>query len=118
MAAENTVHLRVAKQNLHQISGVFDVVGINEIKLLVDAMDGAVQRYISKPQFCDESSVKLLERASFTVIEYLEYILAGKAYSSLSLFGTYADIKSLSSAERVHPTDLWERKIFDWLSQR
>ncbi|MBK9340753.1 MAG: Hpt domain-containing protein [Rhodoferax sp.] len=115
LAAENTVHLRVAKQNLHQISGVFDVVGINEIKLLVDAMDGAVQRYISKPQFCDESSVKLLERASFTVIEYLEYILAGKAYSSLSLFGTYADIKSLSSAERVHPTDLWERKIFDWL---
>ncbi len=118
LAAENTVNLRVAKQNLHQISGVFDVVGISEIKLLVDAMDGAVQRYISKPQLCDESSVKLLERASFTVIEYLEYILAGKAYSSLSLFGTYADIKSLSSAERVHPTDLWERKIFDWLDPK
>ena len=118
LAAENTAHLRVAKQNLHQVSGVVDVVGISEIKLLVDAMDAAVQRYISKPQLCDESSVKLLERASFTVIEYLEYILAGKAYSSLSLYGTYADIKALSSTERVHPTDLWEKKIFDWLDPK
>ena len=55
LAAENTAHLRVAKQNLHQVSGVVDVVGIREIKLLVDAMDAAVQRYISKPQLCDES---------------------------------------------------------------
>ncbi|HMS27636.1 MAG TPA: Hpt domain-containing protein [Burkholderiaceae bacterium] len=118
LSAENTAHLRVAKQNLHQISGVIDVVGIREIKLLVDAMDATVQRYISKPQLCDESSVKVIERASFTVIEYLEYILASKAYSSLSLYSTYADIKALSSTERVHPTDLWDKKSFDWLDPK
>ena len=115
LAAADPNQLRAARQQLHQIVGVLEMLGLRETVLIVGAMEAVVQRLIQRPNLTTEDALSKLERTSFAVIEYLECLLAGKTVSPLALFVQYRDIKMLAGAERVHPADLWERESFEWL---
>ncbi|MEO6292494.1 MAG: hypothetical protein ABIO88_07715 [Burkholderiaceae bacterium] len=115
LAAADPNQLRAARQQLHQIVGALDMLGLRETVLIVGAMESVVQRLIQRPNLTTEDALGKLERTSFAVMEYLECLLSGKTVSSLALFVQYRDIKMLAGAERVHPADLWERASFEWL---
>lgn len=115
LAAADTNHLRRARQQLHQVVGALDMLGLRETVQIVSAMEVVVQRFIQRPGLSTEDAVNKLERTSFAVMEYLECLLSGKAASSVALFAQYRDVKILTGAERVHPADLWSRESFEWL---
>lgn len=116
LAAIDTTHLRLAKQHLHQVVGVVEVLGVREVVLLVGAMESSLQRFVQKPNLWRSDAIEKLERASFAVIEYFECVLAGKATSSLALFAEYRDVVLLAGSDRFHPADLWSRTSFEWLN--
>jgi len=107
IASLDTATLRVARQQLHQATGALEMVGMASPALVLRAMEGAVQRFVQRPELCTDDAAGAIERASFALCEYLEIVLAGKAVSPVALFPQYRDVQALTGVERVHPADLW-----------
>jgi len=113
LAALDAGALRMARQQLHQASGALEMVGMAPIALLLRAMEAAVHKFVQQPSLCTREAISTIERAGFALLEYLEYVLAGKQASPVALFPQYRAVQTLAGAERVHPADLWptERRI-------
>jgi len=103
--------LRTARQQLHQAVGALEMVGMSAPALVLRAMETAVQKFIQSPVQCKHDAVAKIELAGFSIVHYLEEVLAGKPASAVSLFPQYRDIQGLVGADRVHPADLW---VFEW----
>jgi chemosensory pili system protein ChpA (sensor histidine kinase/response regulator) len=111
LAALDASQLRIARQQLHQAVGALEMVGLSAPALVLRAMEAAVQRFVQRPEQCNQDAVAKVERASFALTEYLEGVLADKPVSAVSLFPQYRDIQGLVGADRIHPADLW---VFEW----
>jgi chemosensory pili system protein ChpA (sensor histidine kinase/response regulator) len=107
MASVDGGHLRIARQQLHQAVGALEMVGLGAPAHMLRCMEAAVQRFVEKPELCNEPSAAKVERAGFALTEYLEGVLLGKAASSVALFPQYRDVQELAGADRIHPADLW-----------
>jgi chemosensory pili system protein ChpA (sensor histidine kinase/response regulator) len=107
MASVDGGHLRIARQQLHQAVGALEMVGLGAPAHMLRCMEAAVQRFVEKPELCNEPSAAKVERAGFALTEYLEGVLLGKSASSVALFPQYRDVQELAGADRVHPADLW-----------
>ena len=103
--------LRTARQQLHQAVGALEMVGMSAPALVLRAMETAVQKFIQSPVQCNQDAIGKIELAGFSIVHYLEDVLAGKPASAVSLFPQYRDIQGLVGADRVHPADLW---VFEW----
>ncbi len=99
--------LRQARQQLHQAVGALEMVGLGAPAHVLRAMEAAVQRFVQRPQTCNEAAAAKVERASFALIEYLEAVLNNKPVQPVALFSQYREVQELAAAERVHPADLW-----------
>lgn len=111
LAALDATQLRTARQQLHQAVGALEMVGMSAPALVLRAMETAVQKFIQSPVLCTQDAAAKIELAGFSLIHYLENVLAGKPASAVSLFPQYRDIQGLVGADRIHPADLW---VFDW----
>lgn len=107
MASVDAGQLRIARQHMHQAVGALEMVGLAAPAHMLRCMEGAVQKFIERPELCTEAAAAKVERAGFALAEYLEALLAGKAVSPLNLFPQYKEVQELSGADRVHPADLW-----------
>ncbi|HSX92983.1 MAG TPA: Hpt domain-containing protein [Hydrogenophaga sp.] len=108
LEAVDPAALRMARQQLHQAVGALEVVGLGAPAQVLRGMESAVQRFVQKPEICDEQAAARVERASFALIEYLEAVLNHKAVQPVALFHQYREVLELAGAERVHPSDLWD----------
>jgi len=99
--------LRLARQQLHQAVGALEMVGLTSPAQVLRAMEAAVQRFVQRPNICNEEAAGKVERASFALIEYLEAVLNNKPIQPVALFSQYREVQELAAAERVHPADLW-----------
>ncbi|MRD48332.1 response regulator [Caenimonas koreensis DSM 17982] len=111
MASVDGGQLRIARQQLHQAVGALEMVGLGAPAHVLRSMEAAVQKFVDRPDLCDEAGAAKVERAGFALTEYLEGLLHGKSVSALALFPQYKDTQALAGAERVHPADLWS---LDW----
>ncbi|HSI55738.1 MAG TPA: Hpt domain-containing protein [Ramlibacter sp.] len=107
MASVDGGHLRIARQQLHQAVGALEMVGLGAPAHMLRCMEAAVQRFVEKPELCNEAASAKVERAGFALTEYLEGVLLGKPASAVALFPQYRDVQELAGADRVHPADLW-----------
>ena len=105
--AADASQLRIARQQLHQSVGALEMVGFASPASMLRGMEGAVQKFVTKPELCTDAAAGKLERASFALLGYLEALLSGKKPSAVELFSQYADVQELAGATRVHPADLW-----------
>ncbi len=103
----DTGALRVARQQLHQVSGALEMVGMEPTAVVVRSMEATVNRFLQNPATCDEPAVATIERAGFAVGEFLDTVLAGKHYPAVGLFPQYREVQALAGADRAHPADLW-----------
>ncbi|MES2939919.1 MAG: Hpt domain-containing protein [Pseudomonadota bacterium] len=111
MASVDDGQLRIARQHMHQAVGALEMVGLGAPAHMLRAMEGAVQKFIERPELCNETSSAKVERAGFALTEYLEAVLLGKPVSAVALFPQYKDIQEIAGADRNHPADLW---MIDW----
>jgi chemosensory pili system protein ChpA (sensor histidine kinase/response regulator) len=105
--AADASQLRIARQQLHQSVGALEMVGFTSPASMLRGMEGAVQKFVTKPELCTDVAAGKLERASFALLGYLEALLIGKKPSAVELFSQYAEVQELAGATRVHPADLW-----------
>ncbi|KQM80344.1 Hpt domain-containing protein [Xylophilus sp. Leaf220] len=103
----DTGALRVARQQLHQVSGALEMVGMEPTAVVVRSMEASVNKFLQNPAACDEPAVATIERAGFAVGEFLDTVLAGKHYPAVGLFPQYREVQALAGADRAHPADLW-----------
>jgi chemosensory pili system protein ChpA (sensor histidine kinase/response regulator) len=113
--AADASQLRIARQQLHQSVGALEMVGFNAPAAMVRGMEGAVQKFVTKPELCTEAAAAKVERASFSLLGYLDALLVGKKPSAVELFAPYAEVQELAGATRIHPADLWAVP-WRWLS--
>jgi chemosensory pili system protein ChpA (sensor histidine kinase/response regulator) len=106
MTSVDNGHLRIARQHMHQAVGALEMVGLVAPAHILRAMEGAVQKFIERPELCTEAAAAKVERAGFALTEYLEAVLGGKSVSALALFVQYKDVQDVCGAQ-AHPTDLW-----------
>lgn len=111
LAALDASQLRIARQQLHQAVGALEMVGLGAPALLLRSMEAAVQRFVQRPEQCNQEAAAKVEQASFALTEYLEGVLADKPVSAVSLFPQYRDVQGLVGADRIHPADLW---VYEW----
>jgi len=107
MASVDEGQLRIARQQLHQAVGALEMVGLGAPAHILRSMEAAVQKFIERPELCNEASAAKVERAGFALTEYLEGVLLGKPTSAVALFPQYRDVQELAGADRIHPADLW-----------
>jgi chemosensory pili system protein ChpA (sensor histidine kinase/response regulator) len=107
MASVDGGQLRIARQQLHQAVGALEMVGLGAPAQVLRSMEAAVQKFIERPELCNEVSAAKVERAGFALTEYLEGVLHGKPASSVALFPQYRETQELAGADRNHPADLW-----------
>ncbi|WP_184706135.1 Hpt domain-containing protein [Comamonas odontotermitis] len=107
LEAIDATGIRVARQNLHQVQGALQMVGVEQAAQLVGLMEGATQRFAQKPHLCTEKAVALMERTSFALLEYLGHVLKARPVSFVALFPQYKEMQELVGQDRVHPADLW-----------
>jgi chemosensory pili system protein ChpA (sensor histidine kinase/response regulator) len=105
--AADASQLRIARQQLHQSVGALEMVGFTSPASMLRGMEGAVQKFVTKPELCTDAAAAKVERASFALLGYLEALLNGKSPSAVELFSQYAEVQELAGATRVHPADLW-----------
>ncbi|MCS4511521.1 hybrid sensor histidine kinase/response regulator [Xylophilus ampelinus] len=103
----DTGALRVARQQLHQVSGALEMVGMEPTAVVVRSMEATINKFLQNPAACDEPAVATIERAGFAVGEFLDTVLAGKHYPAVGLFPQYREVQALAGADRAHPADLW-----------
>jgi chemosensory pili system protein ChpA (sensor histidine kinase/response regulator) len=111
MASVDAGQLRIARQHMHQAVGALEMVGLGAPAHMLRAMEGAVQKFVERPELCNEAASAKVERAGFALTEYLEAMLMGKQVSPVALFPQYKEVQEIAGADRVHPADLW---IVDW----
>jgi len=111
LAALDASQLRIARQQLHQAVGALEMVGLGSPALVLRSMEAAVQRFVQRPEQCNQEAAAKVEQASFALTEYLEGVLADKPVSAVSLFPQYRDVQGLVGADRIHPADLW---VYEW----
>lgn len=111
LAALDASQLRIARQQLHQAVGALEMVGLGAPALVLRSMEAAVQRFVQRPEQCNQEAAAKVEQASFALTEYLEGVLADKPVSAVSLFPQYRDVQGLVGADRIHPADLW---MYEW----
>ncbi|MDA7415386.1 Hpt domain-containing protein [Xenophilus arseniciresistens] len=99
--------LRMARQQLHQATGVLRMVGHGAPARLLGVMEQAVGRFVDEPPRCTDDSVSRIEHAGFALTDFIGAVLAGKRVSTVALFPQYRDVLELVRGERVHPADLW-----------
>jgi chemosensory pili system protein ChpA (sensor histidine kinase/response regulator) len=109
-AGVDTAQLRLARQQLHQAVGALEMVGLAAPAQILRSMESVAQRFIEKPDMCNDQSAAKVERAGFALAEYLEAVLLGKPASPVALFPQYRDVQELAGADRVHPADLWSNE--------
>lgn len=99
--------LRMARQQLHQATGVLGMVGHAAPARVLSVMERAVGRFVEEPASCTEDAVGRIEHAGFALTDFMGAVLAGKRVSTVGLFPQYRDVLELVRGERVHPADLW-----------
>ncbi len=111
LSSADASQLRIARQQMHQSVGALEMVGFAAPATVLRAMEAAVQKFVTKPELCDDAAAAKVERASFALLGYLEALLNGKSPVAVELFSQYAEVQELAGASRVHPADLW---IMTW----
>ncbi|MDB5731504.1 MAG: hybrid sensor histidine kinase/response regulator [Variovorax sp.] len=99
--------LHMAHHHLHQAAGALRMVGHPAAARVLGAMETLAQCCIIEPQRCTEAAISKVELAGFAVMEFLQWLLAGKAVSSVALFPQYREVLEFVGHDRIHPADLW-----------
>jgi len=107
LASVDDGDLRMARQQLHQAVGALEMVGLGAAAQVLRALEAAVQRFVQKPEACDDAALVALARVSAALGDYLQRRVRQRPVSDLHLFPAYRDAQTLAAADRIHPADLW-----------
>ncbi|MBS1169965.1 MAG: hybrid sensor histidine kinase/response regulator [Burkholderiaceae bacterium] len=106
-----TTQLNHALAFLHQAHGALQIIDVNGVTILTDAIEDILRRMSSKDIPLNRSNATVIEQAYVALIEYLQELLSGDEQQPLRLFPYYRDLQELRGSGRIHPADLFFPEI-------
>ena len=104
-APEDAAVLRVCPSQLHQVSGALRIVGLTGATRFCEAIEGAFSGLIStRPT---RTAVETVDRAVFTLKEYVDDLARGQADVPLRLFPAYHELGTLQGRPDFSEKDLF-----------
>ncbi|MBS1187268.1 MAG: CheA signal transduction histidine kinase [Burkholderiaceae bacterium] len=106
-----TTQLNHALAFLHQAHGALQIIDVNGVTILTDAIEDILRRMSSKDIPLNRANARIIEQAYIALTEYLQELLSGDWQQPLRLFPYYRDLQELRGSERIHPADLFFPEI-------
>ena len=101
---EEVTHLRQCPQQLHQVTGALNVLGLNGVVGFCESMEHAFSGVTAEPR---KSAVSTLDRAVLALKEFIDGLAKGEANAPIKLFPVYREISSLHGRKDVSEKDLF-----------
>jgi chemosensory pili system protein ChpA (sensor histidine kinase/response regulator) len=99
--------LRQARAYLHQAHGALQIVDIDGVSVLTDAIEKMLDCALEgKPAF-SEAMAQSYGSACIAIVEYLEELLAGALHQPVRLFPYYKLVLQVCGNDKAHPSDLF-----------
>ncbi|MDQ9171259.1 Hpt domain-containing protein [Oxalobacteraceae bacterium R-40] len=102
-----TTSIRQAKAYLHQAHGALQIVDIDGVPAITEAIEDILTRMESGAVALNAELCSTLSDSFQAVVEYLEELLAGASHQPVRLFPYYRSLMELRGAEKIHPSDLF-----------
>lgn len=109
MPPTSVVHALQARQLLQQLLHAVQVLDLNALLQLMQAMDAPLQSYAMGAQPPAEKTGELLQLAARDALSYVHAISQQAQPSAQELFASYRALIKLSGKDTAHPADLWEQ---------
>jgi chemosensory pili system protein ChpA (sensor histidine kinase/response regulator) len=104
---QDTVPLREAATYLHQVSGALQIVDLQGVFQVNNAIEGLLADMQSKEELRDHESQQIVLRAIKSLRAYLDGLMAGGPNNELLLTPAYAEVQSRRGGEEPSPSDLF-----------
>ena len=116
-AVDRSTLLRQAKTALHQAHGALQMVDINGVTILTEALEALLDQAQAqvqneeiesdKPSLLTAEHVAAIAQTYQALIAYLEELLTGAVHQPVKLFPYYAALMAIASDENPHPAALF-----------
>jgi len=110
----DTDSLRVATEQVHQVSGALQLLNLRGVNLVTEAVEQLFARWATEPAECMPAAVRTADATLCAVRNYLDGQLAGRPSPPIRLFPYYREVLVMLGSPRVHAADL----IFPDLARR
>ncbi len=102
-----TTQLKFCRTHVHQVHGALDIVGLNGVTELTEALENLLQALENDPGTGAGAALPDLREALSGLRNYLDGLLAGEAHQPLRLLPLCARLAELRGAPPVHPGDFF-----------
>ncbi|MGV3741592.1 MAG: Hpt domain-containing protein, partial [Burkholderiaceae bacterium] len=99
--------IRQAKAYLHQAHGALQIVDIDGVPVITEAVEEILTRMESGALTLTPEVCATVSDSFQAVVEYLEELLAGALHQPVRLYPYYRSLMELKGTEKIHPSDLF-----------
>ncbi len=103
----DTVPLREAATYLHQVSGALQIVDLQGVYQVINAVEGLLAEMQVKDTLRDQDSARTVLNAIKALRSYLDGLMAGGPNNELLLNPVYAEVQTRRGGEAPSPSDLF-----------
>jgi len=99
--------IRDCKNYIHQLDGLFEMLGLSSIKVVSEKMEQLVEALINKKAAPSEQICDALKQSSKALLYYLNELIDGKEENPLRLFPAYRGLMQAYGFENAPESDLF-----------
>ena len=99
--------IRDCKNYIHQLDGLFEMLGLSSIKVVSEKMEQLVEALINKKAAPSEQTCGALKQSSKALLYYLNELIDGKEENPLRLFPAYRGLMQAYGFENAPESDLF-----------
>jgi len=106
-AESRTTSLYHAKTHLHQAHGALQMVDLDGVTIVTDAIEQLLERLACAHIALTPQHAEIVGDAYQALLEYLEHVLSGMQQQALRLYPYHKAVLEALGAPRIHPADLF-----------
>lgn len=115
-AESRSTSLYHAKTHLHQAHGALQMVDIDGVTIVTEAVEQLLERLAADKITLTQNHADIVGDAYQALLEYLEHVLSGAPQQAVRLYPYHKAILEAQGAARIHPADLFFPQLSDPLT--
>ncbi|NMM37098.1 MAG: response regulator [Glaciimonas sp.] len=115
-AESRSTSLHHAKTHLHQAHGALQMVDLDGVTIVTEALELLLERLAAAQITLAQSHADVVGDAYQALLEYLEHVLSGAPQQAVRLYPYHKATLELLGAARIHPADLFFPQLVDPLA--